>query len=79
MEKMGNEKVTLDEWENLNEMEKKNEILKTETKREKSLRKTNSWREWRPPATTPNNENPRDRDETINEEEDRNLDEIETN
>ena len=47
--KLGNEeKISVNEWDRLSENEKKEEIV--ETMKEKCKRKTNSWREWRPPA-----------------------------
>ena len=35
--------------------------MRYETQKEKSKRKSNSWREWCPPATPPNKENPGDK------------------
>ena len=43
------EKLPIAEWDKLSERDKKEEILK-ETQKEKSKRKSNSWREWRPPS-----------------------------
>ena len=51
-------KVSLEEWEMLSENEKQEEILRNEKQKEKSKRKSNSWREWRPPATLSAKENP---------------------
>ena len=53
-------KLSVEEWETLTEKGKKEEIVRFETQKEKSLRKSNSWREWRPPATLPTKENPGD-------------------
>ena len=43
-------RVSLEEWEMLSENGKREEIIINESKIEKSKRKANSWREWRPPA-----------------------------
>ena len=52
------EKLSVGEWEKLTEEGKQEEIMRYETQKEKSKRKSNSWRDWRPPATFPTKENP---------------------
>ena len=54
------EKLSVGEWEKLTEEGKQEEIMRYETQKEKSKRQSNSWREWRPPATFPTKGNPRE-------------------
>ena len=56
--KLERERLSVEEWANLSEKGKREEILRAESKKEKSLKMSNSWREWRPPATVSTMENP---------------------
>ena len=46
------EGLSVNEWETLNEKEKKEEIIRSETIKEKSKRKASSWKECKPQKYT---------------------------